>query len=421
MPDHPLDPRLRPAARRRRVLARRREAPDAAAHLRDGVGVPQGAGRAPRAARGGAQARPPQARARAGPGELPRGARPRPRRLAPQRRDRPPGDGGLHPRRGPPPRLPAGLLAARRARRSCSRPRATSSSTPRGCSRRWVRARRRARGLLRQADELPVPRADLPVAHAQLPRAAAAAGGARDRVPLRALRRRARAPARPRLHPGRQPHLLHRGPAGRGGHGCIAVRARRLRDVRLHRGPSRIALSTRPAKAATVGTDEGWAHAEAALHQALRARSGLDYVVDEGEGAFYGPKIDLQVTDAIGRAWQLTTVQVDFNHPRALRPRATRGPTAPSTGRYMVHRALLRLHRPLLRHPVEHYNGAFPTWLAPIAGRRDPDRRHPRRVRGAGRAGRCARRRPARRGRRLRRVHGRPHPQAPARAACPTS
>ena len=63
-------------------------------------------------------------------------------------------------------------------------------------------------------------------------------------------------------------------------------------------------MSTRPAKAETVGTDEGWAHAEKALEQALEA-IGLDYVVDEGEGAFYGPKIDVQVTDAIGRAFPI--------------------------------------------------------------------------------------------------------------------
>jgi threonyl-tRNA synthetase len=66
-----------------------------------------------------------------------------------------------------------------------------------------------------------------------------------------------------------------------------------------------------------VGTDERWARAETDLRAALDA-PGLDYQVDEGEGAFYGPKIDMHVTDAIGREWQLTTVQLDFNIPERL-------------------------------------------------------------------------------------------------------
>ncbi|WP_414627972.1 threonine--tRNA ligase [Euzebya tangerina] len=128
-------------------------------------------------------------------------------------------------------------------------------------------------------------------------------------------------------------------------------------------GPSRVALSTRPAKAETVGTDEGWAHAESALREALD-RSGLEYVVDEGEGAFYGPKIDMQVTDAIGRAWQLTTVQIDFNLPERF------GLTYTASGGeaqqpYMVHRALLGSVDRFFGVLLEHYGGAFPTWLAP--------------------------------------------------------
>jgi threonyl-tRNA synthetase len=76
--------------------------------------------------------------------------------------------------------------------------------------------------------------------------------------------------------------------------------------------PSRVAVSTRP-ETKSIGTDEQWARAEEALKQAC-VESGYDYVVDEGEGAFYGPKIDIHA-DAIGREWQLTTIQVDFNLP----------------------------------------------------------------------------------------------------------
>ncbi len=128
-------------------------------------------------------------------------------------------------------------------------------------------------------------------------------------------------------------------------------------------GPSRVALSTRPAKADTVGTDEGWAHAEDALRQALD-RSGLDYIVDEGEGAFYGPKIDMHVTDAIGRAWQLTTIQIDFNLPERF-DLSYAAPSGEAEQPFMVHRALVGSVDRFFGVLLEHYNGAFPTWLAP--------------------------------------------------------
>ena len=136
------------------------------------------------------------------------------------------------------------------------------------------------------------------------------------------------------------------------------------RDFGFTDGPSRVALSTRPEKAATVGTDEGWAFAEAALREALD-RSGVDYVVDEGEGAFYGPKIDLQVTDAIGRAWQLSTVQVDFNLPERFGLEYT-GADGSKHRPFMVHRALFGSIDRFFAILVEHYAGAFPTWLAPL-------------------------------------------------------
>ena len=146
--------------------------------------------------------------------------------------------------------------------------------------------------------------------------------------------------------------------------GCLEFALDVYRDFGFSEGPSRVALSTRPPKAETVGTDEEWAHAEDALRQALD-RSGLEYVVDEGEGAFYGPKIDLQVTDAIGRAWQLTTVQVDFNHPQRFDLEYT--PAEGGAQRpYMVHRALYGSLDRFFGILLEHYAGAFPTWLAPV-------------------------------------------------------
>jgi threonyl-tRNA synthetase len=136
------------------------------------------------------------------------------------------------------------------------------------------------------------------------------------------------------------------------------------RDFGFGEGPSRVALSTRPEKAATVGTDEGWEHAAAALREALDA-SGLDWVVDEGEGAFYGPKIDFQITDAIGRPWQLTTIQVDFQTPERFGITYT-GPDGAEHRPIMIHRALFGSLDRFFGILVEHYAGAFPTWLAPV-------------------------------------------------------
>jgi len=146
--------------------------------------------------------------------------------------------------------------------------------------------------------------------------------------------------------------------------GCLEFALDVYRDFGFTQGPSRVALSTRPPKAETVGTDQEWEHAEDALRQALD-QSGLDYVVDEGEGAFYGPKIDLQVTDAIGRAWQLTTVQVDFNHPQRFDLEYTTPDGTPQRP-YMVHRALYGSLDRFFGILLEHYAGAFPLWLAPV-------------------------------------------------------
>jgi len=126
--------------------------------------------------------------------------------------------------------------------------------------------------------------------------------------------------------------------------------------------PARVALSTRPDK--SVGGDDGWAHAEGALARALD-RSGLEYLVDPGEGAFYGPKIDISVTDAIGRLWQLSTVQVDFNLPERF-GLAYAGADGAEHRPYMVHRALFGSLDRFFAILIEHHAGAFPTWLAPV-------------------------------------------------------
>jgi threonyl-tRNA synthetase len=127
--------------------------------------------------------------------------------------------------------------------------------------------------------------------------------------------------------------------------------------------PSRVAVSTRPDKS-IAGHDDKWQAAEQALIDAVE-KTGLAYVIDEGEGAFYGPKIDIHARDAIGREWQLTTVQVDFNLPERFDITYV-GEDGAKHRPYMVHRALFGSIERFFAVMVESFNGAFPTWLAPV-------------------------------------------------------
>ncbi|WP_420437234.1 threonine--tRNA ligase [Candidatus Poriferisodalis sp.] len=113
-----------------------------------------------------------------------------------------------------------------------------------------------------------------------------------------------------------------------------------------------------------VGDDDSWERATTALAAALDRR-GHDYEVAAGEAAFYGPKIDIDVTDAIGRSWQLSTIQVDFNLPERFNLRYT-GTDGEMHRPIMIHRALLGSIERFFGVLVEHYAGAFPPWLAPI-------------------------------------------------------
>jgi threonyl-tRNA synthetase len=123
-----------------------------------------------------------------------------------------------------------------------------------------------------------------------------------------------------------------------------------------------IFLSTRPAKSA--GTDEQWETATRALRGALEKR-GLPYVVDAGEGVFYGPKIDIKIKDVLDRAWQCSTIQVDFNNPNRFGLEYI-GEDGKAHQPVMVHRALLGSLERFFGVLIEHYAGAFPLWLAPV-------------------------------------------------------
>jgi len=121
-------------------------------------------------------------------------------------------------------------------------------------------------------------------------------------------------------------------------------------------------LSTRPDN--RIGTDEMWDHAEAALTEALDSQ-GLSYKVNEGDGAFYGPKIDLHVTDSLGRSWQLGTVQLDYSMPARFELTYTGADNAEHTP-VMIHRALMGSYERFIGILLEHTGGELPVWLTPV-------------------------------------------------------
>jgi len=121
-------------------------------------------------------------------------------------------------------------------------------------------------------------------------------------------------------------------------------------------------LSTRPEK--SIGSDENWYLATSALENALK-RTGKEYQINEGDGAFYGPKIDVKLTDAIGRSWQCATIQCDFNLPERfdLTYRDENGDTVRPV---MIHRVILGSIERFIAVLIEHFKGDFPLWIAPI-------------------------------------------------------
>ena len=127
----------------------------------------------------------------------------------------------------------------------------------------------------------------------------------------------------------------------------------------------RIFISTRPED--SIGSDEAWERATSALIKAVE-KEGKPYQINEGDGAFYGPKIDIKVTDAIGREWQLSTIQVDFTLPERF-DLVYVGQDGERHRPVMVHRAILGSLERFIGVLTEHYAGAFPAWLAPVQAR----------------------------------------------------
>jgi threonyl-tRNA synthetase len=124
----------------------------------------------------------------------------------------------------------------------------------------------------------------------------------------------------------------------------------------------RLELSTRPEN--RIGSDELWDHSEAALKAALDSH-GLDYELNEGDGAFYGPKIDMHITDSLGRSWQLGTCQLDYNFPSRFSLTYT-GADNVEHQPVMIHRALMGSYERFIGILLEHLGGELPVWLTPV-------------------------------------------------------
>ena len=130
-----------------------------------------------------------------------------------------------------------------------------------------------------------------------------------------------------------------------------------FRDIKAY-------LATQPPD--SIGEPERWGTAIQSLKKALE-REGMEYHLDEGGGAFYGPKIDLKIKDSLGREWQMTTIQFDFNLPERF-DMSFAAADGSLTRPFMVHRALLGSLERFFGVLIEHYGGAFPLWLAPVQG-----------------------------------------------------
>ncbi|MGH2863414.1 MAG: threonine--tRNA ligase, partial [Solirubrobacteraceae bacterium] len=124
----------------------------------------------------------------------------------------------------------------------------------------------------------------------------------------------------------------------------------------------RLELSTRPEN--RIGSDQLWDKSEAALISALESL-GLPYAVNEGDGAFYGPKVDMHMTDSLGRSWQLATCQVDYNFPERFDLTYTGADNAEHRP-VMIHRALMGSYERFIGILLEHFGGELPVWLAPL-------------------------------------------------------
>ena len=248
-----------------------------------------------------------------------------------------------------------------------------------------------------QADELPgrLPRVRVPAP--LVPRPAAAAGGVRALHAQRARGRAARPAARARVHAGRRARVLHRG-ADRAAR-CATSRRRSTSCTRCSASTTCASSCRRVPRSRSAPTRSGrW---RSPRSRRRSSEMGREYKLNPGDGAFYGPKIDFHITDALGRSWQCGTCQLDFFMPERFELTYTAQDDTQRTP-VMIHRALLGSIERFLGILIEHYAGEFPVWLAPVQARvlpiadRHADYAEPRRGRAARRGRACRRRRAAR-------------------------
>ncbi len=211
-----------------------------------------------------------------------------------------------------------------------------------------------------EGHELPRPLPRLRIRGPQLPRPAASLARADAAAPQRSVRRALGPDPRPAAEPGRCA-LLRDGIADRRRGGAAAgadeAGVQRLRAALL-------GSSCPPGRQEFLGTVETWDHAEASLKQALE-RTGHSYTIDEGDGAFYGPKIDVDVTDAIGRKWQCATFQLDYQMPERFDLKYV-GADNTEHRPVVIHRAIIGTFERFIGLLIEHFAGAWPLWLAPV-------------------------------------------------------
>ena len=281
--------------------------------------------------------------------------------------------------REPRARLRRGADAAASTTRSSGSPRATGRSTARTCS----SSSPENRAVRAEADELPGPHASLfadgACSYRELPLRIAEAGVA---APRRARRRAARPAARAAVLPGRRAHLLHA--ASRSRTRCSAASSSATRSTTCSGSRSR-SSSRRGPRTSSAPTRSGTSPRPRSRRRSSGAGSSTR--VNAGDGAFYGPKIDLHMLDSLGRAWQIGTIQLDFQMPQRFGLRYMGADNAEHTP-VMIHRALIGSFERFIGILIEHFAGAFPFWLAPGAGAGAPGRaRPPRRRRRRSRRG----------------------------------
>ncbi len=214
-----------------------------------------------------------------------------------------------------------------------------------------------------QADELPLPYRDLQIATQKLPRTSRPLCGARHCLSRGTFRDAPRSDARQGIHAGRCDIFATPETVEQEIGGCVDFAYDVFRTFGFEK--FKIELSVRgDVKKDYLGSDADWENAEHALVNALEARK-ISYERIEGEAAFYGPKIDIKVEDSIGRMWQLSTVQFDFNLPERFELEYI-GDDNSAHRPIMVHRALFGSVERFFGVLIEHFAGAFPFWLAPV-------------------------------------------------------